>query len=485
MYQEHPLIEEIERIQQEGANGCLTLGHDDEVIQIHLRDGLIEAVSSNLTEHRLGQHLVKKGILDLSKLKKVLRKSRRRKSPLGETALSLKILDASQLTQIIHRQAFVLLRRCLSNGLKIHSFEANSPSFNFSVPINPHSLFLELARKASETLEFGPDQLIQLRKQKRISSLPCSPQELNVLAHLNGPQTLEKLVSATGMERSEVKKILEIFYTLGFIEITALPSSEKAAFVKEEALPLQLLIPEIKDSTPNDKLEVLNNESSFISEQFASLKVRIDGTKTNRPTQVIGVSSPHTGDGKSLISSNLALCFARDPGRKVILVDCDLRNPALQEYFGIPLEPGIKDYLTDNRLEPYCYIRRLGPLYLMSAGGFTHNPVELLSDQRMQEMMDYLRQEFDTIVLDSPPLQPIADTSVVFRLVDGILMVIRRAKTPYRAVENAFETLDRSKLLGVVFNDVKPQMLHTYYDYKYYQYGKSSHYPYSANGKKS
>ena len=184
MYREHPLIEEIERIQKEGRNGCLTLEHDDEVIQIHLRDGLIEAVSSNSTEHRLGQHLVKKGILDLSRLKKLLRKSRRRKTPLGETALALKILDASQLTQIIHRQAYVLLRRCLSNGLKIHSFEADSPSFNFSVPINPHSLFLDLARKTPEALEFGSDQLIQLRKQE-VSSLPCSPQELSVLAHLN------------------------------------------------------------------------------------------------------------------------------------------------------------------------------------------------------------------------------------------------------------------------------------------------------------
>jgi len=468
MYREHPLIEEIERIQKEGRNGCLTLEHDDEVIQIHLRDGLIEAVSSNLTEYRLGQHLVKKGFLKPSKLNKLLRKSRRRKSPLGETALGLKILDASQLTPIIHRQAYVLLRHCLTNGLKIHSFEATSPCFNFSVPINPHSLFLELARKTSEALEFGSDQLIQLRKQG-VSSLPCSPQELSVLAHLNGPQTLEELISTTGMERSEVKKILEVFYTLGFIEITPPPSGEKSAFVKKEAFPLQLLIPEIKDSTPNDKLEVLNNKSSFISEQFASLKVRIDGTKTTRPTQVIGVSSPNAGDGKSLISSNLALSFARDPGRKVILVDCDLRNPALQNYFGISLEPGMTDYLIDKRLKPYCYIRRLGRLYLMSAGGSTPNSVELLSGQRMQELMDYLRKEFDTIVLDSPPLQPIADTSVVFRFVDGILMVIRRAKTPYRAVENAFETLDRSKLLGVVFNDVKPQMLHTYYDRRYYQ----------------
>ena len=76
MYREHPLIEEIERIQKEGRNGCLTLGHNDndEVIRIHLRDGLIEAVSSNLTEHRLGQNLVKKGFLSLSKLNKLLRK---------------------------------------------------------------------------------------------------------------------------------------------------------------------------------------------------------------------------------------------------------------------------------------------------------------------------------------------------------------------------------------------------------------------------
>ena len=119
----------------------------------------------------------------------------------------------------------------------------------------------------------------------------------------------------------------------------------------------------------------------------------------------------------------------------------------------------------------------------MTAGRTVDNPVELLADKRMHALIEYLRKEFDTVVLDLAPLEPIADARVVCRLVDGVIMVIRRAKTPYSAVENAFKTLDRSKFLGVVFNDVKPQPFHTYYDHHYYDYGKASHYPYSLKGK--
>ena len=257
-----------------------------------------------------------------------------------------------------------------------------------------------------------------------------------------------------------------------FLEVSEEVSCEKTAGATNGAFPLELLIPRIRNPVPDEKLEVLRDGSSFISDQFASLKVQIDGTETNRSTQVIGVSSPHMGDGKSLISSNLAVSLSLDPGRKVILLDCDLRKPVVQNYFGISLGPGMTDYLTDRRLNPYSCIRRVRQLYLMTAGGIARNPVELLSNKRMHELIDYLREEFDTIVLDSPPLQPIADARAVFRLVDGYLMVIRRAKTPYRAVEHAFETLNRGKLLGVIFNDVKPQLFHTYYNYKYYSYGR-------------
>jgi capsular exopolysaccharide synthesis family protein len=329
------------------------------------------------------------------------------------------------------------------------------------------------------------DQLIQLRKQKGISSLPWSPQELSVLSYLNVPQSLQGLVSATSIQRSEVRSILKVLSALGFIEVSNEVSSEKTSPLKNEPFPLQLLIPEIRHPALSDKLEVLENESSFVSEQFALLKVQIDGTGKDRPTQIVSVCSAYLKDGKSLIASNLALSYAQDPGRRVLLLDCDLRNPSIQKYFGIPLEPGIISYLKDERLEPYCYMRRVGSLYLMTAGGVTQNAVELLSHPRMLELMDYLRKEFDTVVVDSAPIDLVSDTRILFRLVDGLILVIRRAKSPYGAVKRTFKALDQSKFLGVVFNDVKPQLFHTYYNYGYYHYGYGQ-YPYhSGKGPKT
>ena len=269
-------------------------------------------------------------------------------------------------------------------------------------------------------------------------------------------------------------RIVGVLHKLGFIEVTDGASRESTAVAKKQALLPELLIPEIRNPNYSEKLEVLKNRSSFISEQFASLKVQIDGLGIDKRTQVIVISSADRKAGKSLISSNLALSLARDPGRKVILLDCDLRNPSLHNSFGIPIEPGMIEYLSDSTLPPHCYVRRLGPLYVMTAGGIADNPVELLSHHRMRELIEYLRREFDSIVVDSSPLRAISDTHIVFRLADGIIMVIRRGRTGYRDVEKAFKTLDPDKFLGIVFNDVKPGLIHTCYDYHDYPYAKSS-----------
>ncbi len=477
MYKEQPLLEEIERVEQEGRSGCLQLRHDDQMVEIHFREGSVEAVSSNLPRHRLGQYLLRGEFLDSPKLDKLLRKSRRQKKALGEIALRSKILDASQLTGVIYSQASALLGFCLGNGFQISSFETASPSFHFSVPLNLHSLLLERARDNSESLALSSGQWLRLRRDKGISLMPWSPRELSVLSHLNAPKTLESLASAAGIQESEVKKILEVLYELGFVEVCEGISRETSSFAEKETLPLEVLIPEIRNPAPDDKLEVLKNKSSFISEQFASLKVQIEGMAVARPIQVISVCGAYMKDGKSLVASNLAMSYAQDPGRRVILLDCDLRNPNIQKYLGVPLESGIINYLTDEGLEPYCYMRRIGSLFFMTSGGITDNAVELLSHSRMNELMDYLRKEFDTVVLDSAPLDLVPDTRILFKLVDGIVMVIRRAKTPFRSVERVFKALDPDKLLGVVFNDVKPQRFNTYSQYGYYHSGKGR-YPY-------
>ena len=137
MYKEHSLLEEVDRIEEKRQSGCLKLSQGDQEVEVYFREGLIEAVSSNLSEHRLGRYLLKEGFLDVPKLNKLLRKSRRKKHALGETALRSRILDASQLTRLIHLQASTLLRLCLEKGFQVHVFEAAAPSFNGSTPISP------------------------------------------------------------------------------------------------------------------------------------------------------------------------------------------------------------------------------------------------------------------------------------------------------------------------------------------------------------
>jgi capsular exopolysaccharide synthesis family protein len=480
---ELPLFEQIEKIEEERNTGCLRLWHKDQVVGIYFRDGLIEAVSSNRSQHRLGQYLLREGLLDLSKLNKLLSKSHRRENTLGETALRAGILDVSHLTRLIHLQASTLLRLCLENGFEVHSFEAVSPSFNCSAPMNLHALLLGLARKDSKTLTLDFDQVLHLRKREKISLLPWSPEELSVLSHLNTPRTLPGLVSVTGIQQSEVRSVLKVLFDLGFIELSKkkIPSNETSQ-VKKEPLSLENLIPKLRYPALNGKLKVMNDEFSFVSEQFAALKVQIEVMGKGRPARIIGICSSCSQDGKSLIASNLALSYAKESGRRVILLDFDLRNPNVQGYFGIPLEPGIIGYLKDERLEPYCYLRRVGSLYLMTAGGVADNPIELLSHRKIGKLINYLRKEFDTVVLDSPPLDLVSDTRILFKLVDGIALVIRKAKTPYGAVKRTLRILDHDKFLGVVFNDVTPQLLHTYYNHSHYYHGNAA-YPYYSRGR--
>src|SRR5262249_18709583 len=185
----------------------------------------------------------------------------------------------------------------------------------------------------------------------------------------------------------------------------------------------------------------------------------------------ITVSSPDPQDGKSLVSANLAFSFAQDPGRKVAVVDCDLRNPALDKYLGVPRQPGLLQHLGNGHLSPYCYVRRLENLYFLTAGGTAPNPIEVLSMRKMKQLIENLRRDFDTIILDAPPYSPIADARVVTALSDAVLMVIRRGRTSNSSIDQALTAVDRNKLLGVVFNDVKPMLFHTYQQYSYYPYG--------------
>jgi capsular exopolysaccharide synthesis family protein len=476
----NPLLQTIHQLQETGATGSLPLSHNGQTITVFFREGLISAVSTSLADHQLGQYLAKRGYAEEKEIAHLVQDARKRSTLLGETAVSKNLLDGSELMEVVQDQAAQLLAHAIKQGFEAHGFDrATPPSFFMPARIDHMQLMLELARNNLQPFKLDPGMLISLRNGKQNAPLPWLPAELSVLSELKEPRTIHELVVATGLEYPRLSKILFVFDTLQLLSFVESASTNSTAIVRRQGFPFESLVPEIRKTALNDKLETIRDESSFISEQFKTLKIRISELAASHNVKVITFSSPAAEDGKSLICLNLAASYARDLNRRVILLDCDLRNPSLHRYLGIPAEPGLRGFLEEDYLQPYCYMRRLDKLYILAAGGVSPNPLELLSQDRMRSLIDYLKTEFDTIIIDAPPLSPISDAQVLAALSDGLVLVVRSGKTTYPDMEKGFKNLDREKLIGVVVNDVKPLLFNTHYDHRYYNYGNHSQYPYA------
>jgi protein-tyrosine kinase len=472
------LIEHIRRIYDEKRTGCLRLEKEDNHITISFGEGLIDSAGSSIAQLQLGTILASKKIIETAAVPKLVRYARRKRLLTGNAAVRRNLLDDAELRETIHEQVISTLSYALKNEFKACPFEDSHLNIYMPAQIDPNRLALELARVDLKPMQLAPNSLLSLSNGLRLSHFPWYPQELSVLSCLKTPCTLQDLAMATGMEYPRLSKILCVFNSMKLIKQVEAAPSESTALIKRNGFPFEYLTPEIGNAALDIKLETYHNPSSFISEQFKSLKVRLAEAAARAPLKVIAVSSPHTEDGKSLVCANLAISLSRDGGRRVVVIDCDLRNPSLHKLFGASIEPGLLGYLEGDALPAYCYLRRLDKLFVMTAGGVAANPIELLSNARMQELISYLKTEFDVVILDCPPFGPISDAQILTGQSDGFLMVMRCGKTTYGSMEKAFGMLDRSKLVGLIFNDVKPMMFNTQHPYQYYYYRKGGGYPY-------
>jgi len=488
----NPLLEEIRRLQENRESGVLVLAKLDQRVSVSYREGIIQAAFSNLDTHRIGAYLIREGFLSESDVPRVLADARREKILFGEMAVRWNLLDTPELAETVRRQAVELLKHAFKNGFVRESFTRGLRSFYVSANINVAFILLELSRSNTTPFDASSQTVISLKNGEDLSGVPWYPKELCVLGELSRTTSVAGLIESTGIEEPALRRILGVLDRLGILEKlidtqdTAIPvptdAPGKIALFKQTAFPFDRLVPVVTNAVIGEKLEVVRNPSSFITEQFKTLKVRIR-EDCETPPRVITISSPDQKDGKSLISANLALSLSMEPGRRTLIVDCDLRNPTLNKHLGVAGEPGLIQYLSNGHMSPHCYMRRFGNLFFMTAGGISENPIELLSLRKMKELIETLKQDFDTVVLDAPPFSPIADARIISGLSDGLIMVIRRGKTSHGSIENAFKILDQSKLIGVVFNDVKPMLFNTYFNRGYYHYGVDSRYLYSGNRK--
>ena len=208
------------------------------------------------------------------------------------------------------------------------------------------------------------------------------------------------------------------------------------------------------------------------SEEFRSLRTRLNHLQSLQPIHTVVVTSPSPAEGKSFSAANLALAESQMVGNFTLLCDFDFRRPALHNLFQIERSPGATDYLLGQAPLAACMKRVAGTsLYLMPAGTAVKNPLELLNLREAKTLLQELPKTFNWVILDSPPLLFSADANLLGTLTDGTILVIRIGATTIDTVHRAMQSLCENNVLGVVVNGARAGELYSKYTYYYSKYG--------------
>jgi protein-tyrosine kinase len=221
---------------------------------------------------------------------------------------------------------------------------------------------------------------------------------------------------------------------------------------------------------PNVNVFINPELSAHGAEQFRTLRSRLYQIRAAQQLRTLLVTSSLPAEGKTFVTNNLAQAIVRQPDRRALIIDADLRCSRLHVPLGAPASPGLTDYLKDEVDEMAIIQHGLeGNLCFIPGGNQVTNPSELLSNGRLRRLLDRLTPVFDWVILDSAPLLPVSDSSVIADTVDGVLLVVRAGQTPSESAQRACQELKGRNVAGVVLNAVSPQHAYgeTYYSAAY------------------
>lgn len=202
------------------------------------------------------------------------------------------------------------------------------------------------------------------------------------------------------------------------------------------------------------------------AEKFRLLRVRLRNLREHRQLRSLVITSAVPNDGKTLVAMNLAVALSKHTDEKILLLEGDLRKPMSAQRLGINGVPGLGEWARhDEHISRFIYRFEQMQLWILPAGSPPDNPVTILQSPRFLDSYEQLARAFDWIIIDAPPLIPMADVSYWSRHADGLLLVVRRGKTPKPILKKGLETLDNPKLVGVVLNDVEEVESSYYHNY--------------------
>jgi len=221
---------------------------------------------------------------------------------------------------------------------------------------------------------------------------------------------------------------------------------------------------------PDPNVNVFSNPtlSSHGAEQFRTLRSRLYQLRSSQPLRTLLVTSSVPGEGKTFTVANLAQAIVRQPDRRALIIDADLRCARVHMVLGAPPAPGLTDYLRGEADEMAVIQHgQEGNLCFIAGGNEVTNPSELLSNGRLKALLERVTPVFDWVILDSPPCLPVADATILANLCDAVLFVVRAGSTPSSTVQRACQEMQGRNVAGVVLNAV--QESHMYGSYYYYQ----------------
>jgi capsular exopolysaccharide synthesis family protein len=219
-------------------------------------------------------------------------------------------------------------------------------------------------------------------------------------------------------------------------------------------------------------LIVEKDPKSHVSEAYRTLRTNIQYSSFDEDIKTILVTSPSPSEGKSTTAANLALTQAQ-ADKKVLLMDCDLRKPTVHKKFQISNEKGLSDYLVGEISFDEAVVKYSDNFYVMPSGKTPPNPAEMLGCNKMKDFFAFKKDEFDCIVIDSPPVLAVTDAQIMSTIVDGVILVVSSGETEKEAGIKAKELLLKvnANILGAVMCKV-PNRSGKNYGYYYYYYGE-------------
>ena len=232
----------------------------------------------------------------------------------------------------------------------------------------------------------------------------------------------------------------------------------------------------------SDPKKMLRANSPFaVKEAYNAIRTNLLFTQQGEKCPVFVVTSPTANNGKTINSVNLAISFAQ-MGKRTLLIDSDMRNPTVHRMFSIPVKNGLSEILaglTDNISVSKTDIENLS---VLTSGKIPPNPAELLSSSRMDKLLDFVREHYDCVFIDTPPVNLVTDSTIFAQKVTGYVLIVKTDTTNTHDVKNAISNLKQidANILGFIINDVNSEKKKYYSYYKRYSYNYSYDYNYSG-----